>query len=86
MSGLIVPKISLIATVYNDRESTELFLTRMEQQTRRPDEMILCDAGSTDGTWELLREYQAGGSIPVAALQEPGCRPAAVAGGTGGAV
>jgi glycosyltransferase involved in cell wall biosynthesis len=48
----------------------------MEQQTRRPDEMILCDAGSTDGTWELLREYQAGGSIPVAALQEPGCRPA----------
>jgi len=67
---------SLIATVYNDREGTELFLARMEEQTRRPDEIIVCDAGSTDGTWELLRRYEASGAIPLVALQERKCRPA----------
>lgn len=71
-----MPRISLIATVYQDREGTELFLKRMEEQTRRPDQIVVCDAGSTDGTWELLHEYQRAGPIPLVAMQELRCKPA----------
>jgi cellulose synthase/poly-beta-1,6-N-acetylglucosamine synthase-like glycosyltransferase len=71
-----MPNVSLIATVYNDVNGTRLFLKRMHEQTRRPDEIIICDAGSTDGTWELLAEYRESGSIPMTALKELGCRPA----------
>jgi hypothetical protein len=71
-----MPQISLIATVYNDVEGVRLFLTRMEEQTRRPDEIVICDAGSKDGTWELLQEYQRSGPISLVALRELKCRPA----------
>src|SRR5262249_49755810 len=71
-----MPQISLIATVYNDLEGMRLFLDRMEEQTRRPDEIVICDAGSHDGTWELLQEYARSGGIPLVALQELRCRPA----------
>jgi len=71
-----MPKISLIATVYNDIEGTRLFLRKMEQQTRRPDEIVICDAGSKDGTWDLLTSYEKNGSIPLRAMVEPRCRPA----------
>jgi glycosyltransferase involved in cell wall biosynthesis len=71
-----IEEISLIATVYNDVNGTRLFLKRMEEQTKRPDEMVVCDAGSKDGTWELLLEYQERGAIPLVALQELRCRPA----------
>jgi glycosyltransferase involved in cell wall biosynthesis len=65
-----MPKISLIATVYNDVEGTRLFLRKMEQQTRRPDEIVICDAGSKDGTWDLLTSYEKTGPIPLKAIAE----------------
>jgi len=71
-----MPRVTLIATVFRDLEGTKLFLERMEQQTRRPDEIVVCDAGSKDGTWELLTEYSRTGAIPLVALQELRCRPA----------
>jgi cellulose synthase/poly-beta-1,6-N-acetylglucosamine synthase-like glycosyltransferase len=48
----------------------------MEEQSRRPDQILVCDAGSTDGTWELLTSYAKNGSIPLIALEERRCRPA----------
>lgn len=71
-----MPKVTLIATVYRDIEGTGLFLKRMESQTRRPDEIVVCDAGSRDGTWELLKNYEQNGAIPLVAIQEERCRPA----------
>jgi len=47
-------RISLVSTVLNDREGVLAFLDRMEQQTRHPDEIVIVDAVSTDGTWEVL--------------------------------
>jgi len=37
---------------------------------------VICDAGSKDGTWDLLTSYEKNGSIPLRAMVEPRCRPA----------
>ncbi|HRW51212.1 MAG TPA: glycosyltransferase, partial [Caldilinea sp.] len=49
----------MIATVYNERASIERLLESLAGQTRRPDEVILCDGGSQDGTAEAIRAYAA---------------------------
>jgi glycosyltransferase involved in cell wall biosynthesis len=48
-------KVSLIATVLNADERVEAFLASVASQTRRPDEVIVVDGGSTDGTAARLR-------------------------------
>src|SRR5262245_47529607 len=69
-------KVSLIATVYNDVDGTRKFLRRMEEQTRKPDEIVILDAGSKDGTWEALQSYAKIGSIPIKLLQKARLKPA----------
>lgn len=51
--------VSLIATVKNERDSLREWLTAIERQTRLPDEVVVIDGGSTDGTWELLASWEA---------------------------
>lgn len=46
--------ISVITTVFNEVEAIDTFLTSLEGQTRRPDEIVIVDAGSTDGTIQRL--------------------------------
>lgn len=48
--------VSVIVTVRNEVESIESLLTSLRQQTLRPDEIIIVDANSTDGTWEQLQK------------------------------
>lgn len=50
--------ISLVATVKNECESLDIWLAGLEAQTRPPEEAIIVDGGSTDGTWERLQEWQ----------------------------
>ena len=67
-------KISLISTVYNEASNIEEFLVSIASMTKRPDEVILVDGGSSDGTYEFLQEYAA--SAPpfgVSVLREQGC-------------
>lgn len=47
--------ISLIYTVLNEARSLPALLDSIAAQTRLPDEVVVCDGGSTDGTVELLR-------------------------------
>lgn len=50
-------KVSLVTTVKNEREKIENFLDSVLKQTKKPDEFIIVDGGSTDGTVEKIKKY-----------------------------
>jgi glycosyltransferase involved in cell wall biosynthesis len=61
-------KVTLVTTVLNASDRIGPFLESVAWQTRAPDEVVIVDGGSTDGTLEVLR-----GSTDVATLvEEPG--------------
>ncbi len=77
--------ISLIVTVLNEAHSLPVLLDSIAAQTRRPDEVIICDGGSTDNTIELLRAER---RFPLRVIERPGSnisqgRNAAIAAATG---
>lgn len=49
--------ITLIATTYNAEEGLTAWCESIQKQTRKPDEVIIVDGGSTDGTLAILRKY-----------------------------
>lgn len=69
-------KVSLVTTVLNDYEGCISFLSQIEHQTYTPDELIIVDGGSRDGTWELLSNYQPRKSYQLKVFQEVGCNVA----------
>ncbi|MDP9330621.1 MAG: glycosyltransferase [Actinomycetota bacterium] len=60
-------KVSLIATVKDGAEHIEEFLGSLAAQTRSPDEIVIVDGGSIDGTVDLLRRAEG-----VTVVEEPG--------------
>lgn len=50
-------KVSAISTVYNEESSVEEFLDSLLLQSRKPDEIVIVDGGSTDRTAQIIREY-----------------------------
>ena len=48
-------KVSLITTVLDASDSVGAFLESVSWQTRPPDEVVVVDGGSTDGTLERIR-------------------------------
>lgn len=58
-------RVSLIITTYNWKEALALVLASALRQTRLPDEIIVADDGSTDGTAELVASLAKEASIPV---------------------
>lgn len=50
-------KAALVATVLNEAQTVGALLEAIETQSRRPDETIIVDGGSTDGTWAALRTW-----------------------------
>jgi glycosyltransferase involved in cell wall biosynthesis len=60
-------EVSLVSTVLDAADEIGAFLRSVSEQTRPPDEVIVCDGGSTDGTLEIL-EHANG----VRVISEPG--------------
>ncbi|MGD8519103.1 MAG: glycosyltransferase, partial [Anaerolineae bacterium] len=58
-------KVSVIATVLNERDAIERLLQSFETQTRRPDEVVIADGGSTDGTLAVLSAWSAAGWLSL---------------------
>ncbi len=51
-------RVSVITTIFNESATIEGLLDTLATQERTPDEVILCDGGSTDGTVALIAAYQ----------------------------
>lgn len=52
-------RVSLIFTVWNEEAALPALLRSLEAQDRQPDEIVIADGGSTDGTVPLLRDFAA---------------------------
>ena len=65
-------KVSFIATIYNSRSSVKNLIMSIMTQSRLPDEIVIVDAGSSDGTTELLLTYSSQSQIPMKVIIEPG--------------
>jgi rhamnopyranosyl-N-acetylglucosaminyl-diphospho-decaprenol beta-1,3/1,4-galactofuranosyltransferase len=53
---LAPPSVCAVVVTYNRRELLERCLDHLEGQTRRPDEVLVVDNASTDGTRDLLAQ------------------------------
>jgi glycosyltransferase involved in cell wall biosynthesis len=51
-------RISLVTTCFNEAESVDDWIADVERQTRLPNEIVVVDAGSKDGTHERIRTWQ----------------------------
>jgi glycosyltransferase involved in cell wall biosynthesis len=67
------PKVSLITTERNEAEAIEAFLESALSQSMKPDEIVIADGGSTDGTIEIIEGYIKKGH-PIKLVVAPGNR------------
>ncbi|MBN1401188.1 MAG: glycosyltransferase [Anaerolineae bacterium] len=65
--------VSVVATVLNEANSIDALWRSLMRQSRRPDEWVIVDGGSSDGTWERLRSLAQDSALPIRLLREPGC-------------
>jgi glycosyltransferase involved in cell wall biosynthesis len=64
---------SLVSTVFNEIHRLDKSLVDVENQSLPPSQIIITDAGSTDGTYEHLQNWQSESKIPITILQEKSC-------------
>lgn len=64
--------ISLIFTVLNEAQSLPALLDSIAAQSRQPDEVVICDGGSTDATLAILQNEQQKGRFCLKILVETG--------------
>ncbi len=64
-------KISVALCTYNGDSFLRQQLESIQQQTRLPDELVVCDDRSTDQTIVIVREFAATVSFPVVIVQNP---------------
>lgn len=65
--------VSVITTEKNEAKTIGAFIDGLLAQSRVPDEIVICDGGSTDGTQEIIQHYiDQGASIRL--VVKPGNR------------
>lgn len=67
---------SLVSTIFNEAKRLEQTIADLEAQTLQPSEIIITDAGSTDGSWEMLQAWKKRSQVPIVLLQENKCNVA----------
>jgi len=72
VSGSERSSVSLIFTVLNEVKSIDDLLDSIARQTRTPDEIVVVDGGSTDGTVERLRAWNVASQAGLSVIVAPG--------------
>ena len=52
----MTPKLSIIVPVLNEIDQLSCFITHLKNQWQQPQELLIVDGGSTEGTWEWLQK------------------------------
>ncbi len=81
-------RVSVISTVWNESRSIARLLNSLTAQTRPPDEIVICDGGSTDDTVTQIEAFAQNSPVPIRLLVRPGAnisagRNAAIEAATG---
>jgi glycosyltransferase involved in cell wall biosynthesis len=63
-------KRALISTLYNEADNVSRWWESIVRQTVPPDEIVIVDGGSKDGTWEKLQELARQSPVPVKLKQQ----------------
>jgi len=63
-------KISFISTVLNEEKTIVFFLKSILEQTKKPNEIIIVDAGSADKTIQKIKKWQK--KLPIRLIVKPG--------------
>src|SRR5437588_7313199 len=58
-------RISIAMCTYNGARFLREQLDSFAAQSRLPDEVVICDDGSTDGTADIVRTFASGAPFPV---------------------
>ncbi len=65
-------KISFITTVLNEAKTIQALLDSIQTQTKKPDELIIVDAGSTDQTCRLVKSHPLKNKLSLRLIQKAG--------------
>lgn len=60
-----IPRVSIAMCTYQGEVYLQEQLDSIAKQTRLPDELVVCDDGSTDGTVAILEKFSSKGFFPV---------------------
>lgn len=60
-----IKKYTVITTVYNDENDVTTLLKEIENQDYQPNEVIVVDGGSNDGTVECVKEFSQNSSLNI---------------------
>ncbi|HEX8546937.1 MAG TPA: glycosyltransferase, partial [Cytophagaceae bacterium] len=69
-------QFSLVTTTYNEINRIGYTIEDIENQVMRPTEIVITDAGSTDGTYERLLAWSNESKIDIKILLKPKCNVA----------
>lgn len=67
---------TLVSTVFNENNRLQKTIEDLEQQTLKPTQIIITDAGSNDGTYESLQVWAKRSAIDIVVLQKNRCNVA----------
>ena len=70
--GQMGEQVSVVATVRDEGEEIRLLVHSLIGQSRQPDEVVICDGGSTDNTLSLLQDAAREGKLPLRVFVKEG--------------
>lgn len=63
--GAETPTVSVAMCTYNGERFLAEQLQSIQQQTRRPDQLVVCDDGSNDSTRDILQTFSQSAPFPI---------------------